>query len=76
MVGDAQTFMFRRRIKVSVWGEDLKLMSYGDEQGDRSTPLFVYWLIYQSDQLEEVGMYGKRDSKNPCTGREERGGIW
>ena len=44
----------------------------GEEQGDRSTPLFVYWIIYQSEQLGEVGVYWERDSKNPCTGREGR----
>ena len=44
----------------------------GDEQGDRFTPLLVYWKIYQSDQLEEVGVYWKRDSKNPCIGRQGR----
>ena len=31
----------------------------GEEQGDRSTLLLVYWIIYQSDQLE----------KWVCTGR-------
>ena len=34
----------------------------GDEQGDRSTPVdrsTLYWLIYQSDQLEEVGVLEK-----------------
>ena len=44
----------------------------GDEQGDRSTSHLVYWIIYQSDQLEKVGVYWKRDSKNPCIGREGR----
>ena len=44
----------------------------GDEQGDRSTPLLVYSIIYQSDQLEEVGVYWKWDSINPCIGREGR----
>ena len=44
----------------------------GEEQGDRSTPLLVYWIIYQSDQLGEVGVYWKRDSKNPGIGREGR----
>ena len=47
----------------------------GDEQGDRSTPLLVYWIIYQSDQLEEVGVYWKRDSKNHRIGREERAAL-
>lgn len=45
----------------------------GDEQGDRSTPLLVYWIIYKSDQLEEVGVYWKRESKNLRIGRE---GWW
>ena len=44
----------------------------GEEQGDRSTPLLVYWIIYQSDQLGEVGVNWKRDSKNPGIGREGR----
>ena len=44
----------------------------GDEDGDRSTPLLVYWIIYQSDQLEEVGVYWKRDSKkNPASEEKE-----
>ena len=37
-------------------------MSY---EGDRSTPLLVYWIIYQSDQSGEVGVYWKRDSLTP-----------
>ena len=45
-------------------------MSYG---GDRSTPLLVYWIIYQSDQLGEVGVCWKRGSENPCIGREREG---
>ena len=48
-----------------------------DEQGDTSTPLLVYWidglLIYQSDQLAEVGVYWRKDSKKASMGRE--GGV-
>ena len=65
-----------RRTERSFWGENLRLTRnqvrrvVGGELGVRSTPLLVYWIIYQSDQLEEVGVYWKRDSKNPCIGRE------
>ena len=35
---------------------------------------FAYWIagpsLHQSDQLEEVGRCGQRDSKKACTGRE------
>ena len=45
----------------------------GEKQRNRSTPLLVYWIIYQSDQLEEVGVYWKRDFKGPC--RKRRLGV-
>ena len=49
----------------------------GDEQGDRSTPLLVYRidgpLIHQSDQLEEVGVYWRRDSIKASKGKENGG---
>ena len=44
----------------------------GDEQGDRSTPLLVYWIIYQSEQLGEVGVSWRRDSRKAHTGEEVR----
>ena len=42
----------------------------GDEQGDRSAPLLVYWIIYQSGQLGEVGVFWRRDYETPRTGGE------
>ena len=51
----------------------------GDEQGDRSTPLLVYRidgpLIHQSDQLEEVGVYWRRDSIKASKGKENGGWL-
>ena len=43
----------------------------GDERGDSSTSLFN-WIIYKSDQLEEVGVYWTRDSKK-APHRKRRG---
>ena len=45
----------------------------GDKREERLTPLLVYWIIYQSDQLEEEGVYCRRDFKNPRIGRK---GWW
>ena len=36
----------------------------------RSTPHLICWKIYQSDQIEEVGVYWRRDSENALTRRE------
>ena len=46
----------------------------GDERGDSSTSLLVYWIIYKSDQLEEVGVYWTRDSKKSPP-QEEKGCV-
>ena len=47
----------------------------GDEQGDRSTPLLVYWIIYQSGQLGEVGVFWRRDYETLAQ-EEKQAGTW
>ena len=66
------------KVHVPVEGQSEHLGRLGeqDQKIDSSIygrwDLLVYWIIYQSDQLEEVGVYWKRDSKNPGIGREGR----